>query len=366
MTIHDELSRMEANKNVIPDYCMTFSESASYVIEYADSEYNKLFKAVGIEELAVMESTGSQIIYEGVNLKELKDKVVAFFKKVWQAIKDLYTRIIGWFIARTKEGKEKIGNLSKEEIEKYLAADKSYGKVTNWNAFDFFKSETQVPLIKDAIEGIDIEGKYKAIAKKYANEDGTAKEANSDEFKSEVEKTKEEIFQTVTNKFYMKSDNVVDFKKKFSDRFKTEKIDANKEFVLKHLDEINGVVKGGKSAEKVKKLYDAHKKMIEDFIKGVEDAFKDAQFSLVAKDAMESYKQVNAVLTVVTSLIQDFYKKQFVEYFVLSVRVFQGIKAGKKEAEKKEAAEKKEDKKDEKKEEAKNESVDFVSEAFNW
>ena len=87
MTILEELGKLEANKNVIPSDCMTFSEAASYVIEYTDSEYNKLFEAVGIEELAVYESTGSQIIYEEGKLKDLKEKIVNFIKRIYEKTK---------------------------------------------------------------------------------------------------------------------------------------------------------------------------------------------------------------------------------------------------------------------------------------
>lgn len=125
---------IKADRTVIPEGCLSFSEQALYIAEASENEFNKLFESVGIEELAVFESTGSEVIYEGAKLDEFKKKAVQLFKDLWGKIKRGYEMIVDKFNEVTAGAKKNFPKLSNRDLERIKLEDSAkMGKVHEYD-----------------------------------------------------------------------------------------------------------------------------------------------------------------------------------------------------------------------------------------
>ena len=97
MLTYEEMGKLPADRSVIPSYCESFSESAAYVAEASIRYVNDFFKEVGITELAIFESTGSVVVYEGAKLQEFKEKLAKVWDSIWKAMKGLFEKIANAF-----------------------------------------------------------------------------------------------------------------------------------------------------------------------------------------------------------------------------------------------------------------------------
>ena len=68
---YNDLLNVKADMSVIPAYSMSFAENALFVAEAVEKDFNTLFQNIGIQELAVFESTGVQVVYENEKLDKL-------------------------------------------------------------------------------------------------------------------------------------------------------------------------------------------------------------------------------------------------------------------------------------------------------
>lgn len=83
---------------------------------YAESEnnYNNIMKAIAIDELNVLESTGSEMIYEAGALKSFFGKMKEFFVNLWEKIKGIFKKFFAKMNALILK--------DKDFVKKYKAA----------------------------------------------------------------------------------------------------------------------------------------------------------------------------------------------------------------------------------------------------
>ena len=357
MTTYEELGMVKANESVIPESCLSFAEQTLYIAEYTQSEYNKLFEAIGVEELAVFESTGMEIVYEGAALDAFKEKAKKFFMKIWAAIKSAYERVYAFFIQRSKTAMEQIKGLDKSDVKKALEANpgKHYGTVHNYpemiKKYDDMVKKAQ-PLCKkinNEFDKINDKGSNKVVA-------GWRKAVNATEFGGEnkvmenAEKTTESLLKEIFETFGKKgSESYSDIKSAIREQLK--EIDVTGSWLKSNVDELVNIVKGGKSIDEIKKSYQEQKKVIDESITKVK-GLKEEDMRTAGKRVMVLGKLSNA-FDVCANTYFDIFKKRFTEYLLVLVRVWKDCKKADKEAEKEKAA---------------NESYsyDMVSEAFDW
>ncbi len=89
-------------------------EAASYIVAESENNYNSIMKAIALDELAVYESTGVEMVYEAVNFRAFFAKVKEFFKKLWEKIKGMFQK----FFAKINSVVMK----DKEFVKKYKKA----------------------------------------------------------------------------------------------------------------------------------------------------------------------------------------------------------------------------------------------------
>lgn len=101
------------------------------MIAESEENYNRIMKAVGIAELAYLEESGSELIYEAADAESFLDKVKKWFTQLLEKVTAMFKSFID--MLRRKMGNDK---LFAEKFEKDLAgADAS--KVKDFKGYKF-------------------------------------------------------------------------------------------------------------------------------------------------------------------------------------------------------------------------------------
>lgn len=327
--------KVEADMSVIPSFSLSFVESSLYVAEAVEKDFNEMFKSIGVNELTIYESTGVAIVYEGTNLETLKNTVIDFLKKTWQKIKGLFENMLRKFEEWKKQAVKDLGKITDSALDN-IDPDKTFGKVHKFNLKDipdFGANATDV--VNDAIVKFDNDPE------------------NATDIKAEIEKT---IISKVSGE---EAENLIDMKKKLTEKYAGEVVTADLEFVKKHLQDMKDIVINGNTKNDIKKQYVTTKKFIDGRISEVKkmktgeqskDKWIAAEISIL-KDALNCMNSAN-------TCIADIAKRRFVEYrnILVHVKKAAGLKFGKE---------------DSTTETVKNESViasqiDLIEGAFNW
>ena len=133
MLTYEEMGKLPADRSVIPNSCESFAESAFYVAEAATRHMNKFFEEVGITELAIFESTGSVVVYEGEKMKGFVEGLGKVWDNIWKAIKGAFEKLINFIHEKQKEAALKVvDKVSESDVEKIddKKFEKTLGKFT--------------------------------------------------------------------------------------------------------------------------------------------------------------------------------------------------------------------------------------------
>lgn len=302
------------NTSVIPEHVMSASEAALYVCESIESSYNKLFEEIGINELAVYESTGEMICYTEADQNEsLGQKFINFFKETWEKIKGFFLGIITQIKDKIKENKEKMGtdivNKIKSNISK-VPNDSNFGEISDFSAVDKILANIE-SIACDSIQDLNhqILGSYKSNTLeevKQLADDIVDKfvvkllggKVNSDK-STPAEKAKDHIKNLITTKKASKGD------------------------VVSNLDKMKDIVFGDSVIKSLNTMYKDERKCIDEIISGLKDSINEmkkigdneannaASYMQIEMSAIKSIQQL--VFTAHGACI-DQKRKQFSQY----------------------------------------------------
>jgi hypothetical protein len=293
VSVHEYLNSIQPNRDVIPSDCMTFSENANYVIEYANKTFFETFKGIGLEELALTES-GEQVIYEGAKLTMLKNKIIGIFEKILAAIKAAYEKVLAFFMSKSGKFKDSIKSLTKEKVEKI--ADKSYGNMHEYK-LDGFKSDI---IAKSTELTGKISAAYDSVDKK-----------DPDAISNLRDRLNEEIAET--------------FKIDKDSSFDANVIEVKKDYVAEHLDALKKNVVSEDTKKAISDVYKAEKKTIESIIKSINKTKEGDEVTASAKAA--NFRNLSTALHKATSKYNDILRRQFVESMMVLHRVVKATEA---------------------------------------
>lgn len=338
--LYDDLLNVKADTSVIPAYSMSFAENALFVAEAVEKDFNTLFQNIGIQELAVFESTGVQVVYENEKLDKFKDSIVKFFQTMWEKIKGAFEAVLKKFEELKKEAMKKIVKFSKSDLDK-LDPEKKFGKTHKFDIDDIEK---------------DI---YGDNAKKYAQEvtDKFTKYLdNMENVKEDIAETKEELLADVCKKVSgLYVDNTKEMTEEIGKRVGDE-VEADLDFVKDNFNDIYDVVINGSTVRQIKALYKGSKEFIFNAIKAVKKY--DDERTKAAAAEVSVLKNIAMAMNIANGKRLDVYKRRYGEYRNILVRV--AIALGKV----------KDSKKEDKKEESVGESVSYqlnrIDSMFNW
>ena len=344
MTTYEELGKVIANESVIPADCLSFAEQAMYVAEYAQEEYNNLFEAVGVEELAVYESTGMEIVYEGAKLDSFKKRVEEFFKKIWAAIKAAFEKIYAFFISKSKKIMGEIGKIDAATVKKATEdkKDKVYGTFHDISGVNIDSKVNEcvnmVKRVNDEFDSVD---------------DKVFEKKDLGEAKEEINKIKENLIKLAFTKMVDKAESLSDISAGIKKEAKEVKVDGA--WLSSNFSKLVEIVNGGKPINKLKETYKKEKATIDEAIKAAKGLKEKDMISAAQRIAVLG-KLANAMDVTVNAYF-DLVKKQFTESIVILVKV----RSDANRADKKAKAEKKE-----KVGESVVYNADTVSSAFDW
>lgn len=251
-------------RNVIPAYA-SLDEAALYVIERSESDFNEMMKHIGLTELGVLESTGSQMVYEGGNLKGLIDKIVEWLKQRWADIQGLFNKALNFFKQKAEEFKTKTQDKKFDKLKKKvdLLKDKEYGKTYEYSQFENIANGTGA--LWDALnkfqKGIN---DLQATFMNY-KDDTTSTEVN--DMREKMDTMKSDLFSAfgVDN-----SAKESDIKEKVKEWIRGKEVTINKKYIQDNLQEMfTSSTEYNKTAKKVKNQLNAIKKAIDADIKAV-------------------------------------------------------------------------------------------------
>lgn len=94
----------------------SFDEAALRHTYEIDSNLNAIMKTIGISELAVLESTGQEIVYEAGRAGGIIEKLKAAIKKIWEKIKSLFTKFFAKMQSFGKDDKAFVNKYRKQII----------------------------------------------------------------------------------------------------------------------------------------------------------------------------------------------------------------------------------------------------------
>lgn len=285
---------------VFPEYC-SYTEATLYIAESCEKSFNELMLNIGVNELAVFESTGSQIIYEGAKLDKFKNDVIKFFQDMWGRIKAFYEDTIGTFIKKIKESNaKKINELKLDNVNFGKDGKKTFGEVNE------FKFGTMT------LQGMA------------ANAEAILEKSNK-EFDRLVEKADEKqdiIIDGLKDKYNARyiiseisgidTDRVSDACKQLKAIFLGDKVKVDKKYIEDNIKAMKEVVTGKKIPDEIKKSYNDAKKMIDESIKNVKDT-KDKHI-MVAPAKIMIAKDINNTLNSIRGAVFSLYATQYSQY----------------------------------------------------
>lgn len=317
---NNDLLKVES-RSVIPDYVMSFSEAALYVAESINSDYNHLMESIGIEELAVFESTGMEIVYEGERLDNFKEKVKKFFVRAWETIKGFFEKILGWFEQKRKEHVKNIkSKIDKSDLSK-LPDGTVFGKMHNTSETEITKEATKFCVNTNKFLR-KVNEEFDKVCKGVDESD----EESKSKAKDEGSKLKEEFVENLVKEIsgYDVKD-VAGAKKKIEESLMGEEVEINKENIENKLTILNMVVMSGKVNESIKVQYKNMKKAIDDAITRTK-GYTDARVICAGKE-IDVYSKVMQCSLSLIGKTMDVYKRYFTESRNIFVKV--ATKAGK-------------------------------------
>lgn len=164
---------------------------------YAESEraWMEMMQGVALQELAVLESTGSEMIYEAADIKGFFDKVINWFKGLWSKIAGIFSKFITQIGARLSDDKkfvEKYRNTVlkgqvnipadgfdfKGHLFENLNKVSYAGAIDAWSKYTSMSGENYMSALNQEME------ERKAVTKEYIAARKTNRTANMDKVRA--------------------------------------------------------------------------------------------------------------------------------------------------------------------------------------
>ena len=119
-----------------PSYA-SLDEAGMLVIEQSNAEFYNMKASMGLEELGILESTGSVMVYEDNKVKSFFEKIIAWIKARFEDIKKFFEAALKKFKAMVEKFKKKLVKSKIDALKnkvKYLKP-KSYGKTYDYSGY---------------------------------------------------------------------------------------------------------------------------------------------------------------------------------------------------------------------------------------
>lgn len=351
---HDYMRECATNTSVIPSWVESFSEQSLFVAEFAESEYTKLMESVGVNELAVFESTGTFIVYEGSTFQTFKDKVLGMLKNIAGAIKGAYDKVLKYFSDKANEFKNKVltkqfGGVKDIDFTK-ISKDAKLGKMHEFATDDFVgKIEEYAANANKESSDLEKTAEFNHTINTDSGNLGADSKGTSDELVSKLKDINEKLIKNISG---IEAKSVTEMTKEVHKQLLGKEVDVTVDWLEKNKSGLlNELTSAASTKKSISEEYKNEKKNINDVIKkinGLKDGRNDAK---VLAKYVQAEKDVISVLHGCYSATMDVFKTRYSEYRNVFARAMRAQKKSVKESAGFFAETTQED---------------LVSEAFNW
>ena len=294
-----ELRSVKVNESLIPEYSLSIMEDALYVAEAIEIADKKCSEYIGISELNYFETEGKLICYSEADeaitenkvtdgLKTIKDKLIEWAKKIWEAIKSFFDKILAKFEKMAKDYEASISGMKVSQI----LQNQKFGKI---NTFEKLGS------VDPAM--------YSKAAEKFAS-DLVAKMVFTNSADKEY-RDYSEIKSIASSKNLIKAITGIDaesmntVKKTIIDDLKGEEVEVNYAYLEKHLDEMKKNLQAKPAKNALKKAYAQSRKIIDGYMTNIRQlGGNDVEAFVACKPALASI--VSCMNTANSALLQAY------------------------------------------------------------
>ena len=91
-------------------------DSAYRIVAENTANWNSIMEAIGVDELSIYESTGSEVVYEAGTISGIFEKIKEFFKKLLEKIKGLFNKFMTVINSWTMSDKDFIKKYKRDII----------------------------------------------------------------------------------------------------------------------------------------------------------------------------------------------------------------------------------------------------------
>ncbi len=286
---------------------LSIMECTMYSLAESEHAWNHIMEGIAVQELAVLESTGEEMVYEAEQKESFFTKIINWFKEKWAAIAGLFKKALVWIESKIKDDK-KFG-------EKYKTAIMSgYNLIpADGIKMDGYKYENIESIkYKEAYMAFDkyarIDGNYVAILSGQIDDSG--KGASADYIKAQKENREEHLDHvraTALNRGTGEQIKAADFANDVRNYLCGTRLTAFKKSDFGIMDLYKELTQADETKKELKKAYTDMKSFMDTAIKKVEEAKK--AMSKASKDDTNPNAKADgsriALANVVITLLKD-------------------------------------------------------------
>jgi hypothetical protein len=147
-SINNENAEIDMNSDTFIECTLEPGIEAAYnIVVESEENYNRIIQAVGIEELAVFESTGAEMVYEGSTMGGFIEKAKQLFINMWEKIKGVFKKFFAMFDSFVSSDKDFV-NKYKKHLLTVNTRDFKY------QGYEFKNLEESVAAVDSRVSGV--------------------------------------------------------------------------------------------------------------------------------------------------------------------------------------------------------------------
>ena len=122
--IKENISEIESNKNIIPKYCLSFSEMSKYLEEQNKTSISDLLETISESEINYFKENHAPKVYTESDIEDVRSRVYNHFRDRWAGYEGFWECVIDKFDNLLT----KFEPLTEKDLYS-IAKDKSFGKI---------------------------------------------------------------------------------------------------------------------------------------------------------------------------------------------------------------------------------------------
>lgn len=278
-------------------------ETGFMIVEENEKNWNALMKAVGLQELSCLESTGEEMVYTEAAKNEFVSGVVAFFKRAFAKIKGLFEKFIAKITSLVRSDEVFVKNYE----AKILEGAKNIPDTLKFKGYEFPGLDKFYLPTKDVFE---VNDKLSRILSDLEISPNENYELETDKIASTIEdwenSTKEEKLDEIRGSLIPDNNGAVS-SKEFSSKLKESLLGEKKELGKSYLSNASDFIKEIKEAKETKN------KAKEDF-EALRENINKAIKEMKNYEGEGNDEELKSVEVKAAHLVADYFKAQLAIY----------------------------------------------------